>query len=126
MGFYIGKMLLEYCLNVFLRLMQQKIMHDLHEGECGGHIYWKNIANKILRFHYYWPTLFPDTQKLVMSCHRCQIIDGKIKLLHLPLHPILLRLPFNNGVLTSMGKFTHIFQPNISGSSLPLIILPSG
>lgn len=49
---------------------------------------------KILRSGHYWPTLFPDTQNLVMSCHKCQIFDGKRKLLPLPLHPISVEAPF--------------------------------
>ena len=60
-----------------------RIMHEMHEGECGGHLNWKTTANKILRSSYYWPTLFPDTHKLVMSCHKCQIFYGRRKLLPL-------------------------------------------
>ena len=87
-----------------------KIMHEFHDGECGGHLYWKATANKILRSGCYWPTLFPNTQNLVMSCHKCQIFDGKRKLLPLPLHPINVETPF------SLEKFTHLHQPNKSGS----------
>ena len=32
-----------------------KFMHEMHEGECGGHLNWKTIANKILRSGYHWP-----------------------------------------------------------------------
>ena len=71
-----------------------RIMHEFHEGECGGHLYWKTTANKILRAGYYWPTLFPDTHKLVATCHKCQIFDGKKKLLPFPLYPITVETPF--------------------------------
>ena len=27
----------------------EKIKQEFHEGECGGHLYWKSTANKILR-----------------------------------------------------------------------------
>ena len=27
----------------------EKVKHEFHEGECGGHLYWKTTANKILR-----------------------------------------------------------------------------
>ena len=71
-------------LKCLLEIDAEKIMHEPHEGECGGHLYWNTIANKILRSGYYWPTLFPDTQKLVMYCHKCQFFYGKRKLLPLP------------------------------------------
>ena len=66
-----------------------KIKHELHEGECGGHLYWKTTTNKILRAGYYWPTLFQDIHKMITSCHKCQIFEGKRKFLPLPLHPII-------------------------------------
>ena len=30
-----------------------RIKHEFHEGECGGHLYWKTTTNKILRAGYY-------------------------------------------------------------------------
>ena len=46
----------------FLRFLREydaeKVKHEFHEGECGGHLYWKTTTNKILRAGYYWPTLF--------------------------------------------------------------------
>ena len=38
----------------------EKVKHEFHEGECGGHLYWKTTTNKILRAGFYWPTLFHD------------------------------------------------------------------
>lgn len=81
-----------------------KNMHEMHEGECGGKLNWKTIANKILRSSYYWPTLFLDTHKLVMSCHKCQIFDGRRKLLPLPLKPISVETPFQQWGLDFIGK----------------------
>jgi len=40
-------------------------MDDFHKGDCGGHLFWKLTANKILRVGYYWPTLFADVYKLL-------------------------------------------------------------
>ena len=34
------------------------VIVELHGGACGGHKYWKEIAFKILRASYYWPTIF--------------------------------------------------------------------
>ena len=50
------------------------------------------------------PTLFPDTHKLVMTCHKCQIFDGERKLLPLPLHPISVEAPFQQWGLDFIGE----------------------
>ena len=71
-----------------------KIKHEFHEGECGGHLYWKSNANKILRASYYWPTLFQDVHKMIIFGHKCQIFEGKRKLLPLPLQAITVEAPF--------------------------------
>ena len=31
----------------------EKMMMEFHEGDCGGHHYWKSTANKILRAGFY-------------------------------------------------------------------------
>eukprot|EP00253_Pinus_taeda_P011476 PITA_11476 len=64
------------------------------QGDCGGHLYWKTTTDKILRAGYYWPSLFADVKKFAISCHKCQIFEGKIKLLPLPLKPISTEKPF--------------------------------
>ena len=81
----------------------EKMKHEFHEGECGGHIYWKTIANKILRAGYYWPTLFQDVHKMIVSCHKCQIFEGKRKLLPLP-QPINVEAPFQQWGLDFIGE----------------------
>ena len=82
----------------------ENIKHEFHEGECGGHLYWKATANKILRAGFYWPTLFADVKKFVTSCHKCQIIEGKKKLLPLPLKPISTKIPFQQWGLNFIGE----------------------
>ena len=61
---------------------------------CGGYLYWRATAKKILRAGYYWPTLFSDVFAKVRSCVECQKFAGKQKLLPLPLIPILVGVPF--------------------------------
>jgi len=58
----------------------EKVKQEFHEGECGGHLYWKSTANKILRAGFYWPTLFPDVHKMTTTCHKSQLFEGKRKL----------------------------------------------
>ena len=81
-----------------------KIKHGFNEGECGGHLYWKYIVNKILRVGYYWPTLFQDIHRMVISFHKCQIFEGKRKLLPFPLHPISVESPFQQWGLDFIGE----------------------
>eukprot|EP00253_Pinus_taeda_P022655 PITA_22655 len=69
-------------------------LQDFHAGDYGGHLYWKSTADKILRAGFYWPTLFADVKKFVTSCHKCQIFEGKRKLLPLPLKSISTEKPF--------------------------------
>lgn len=69
-------------------------MKYFHKGDCGGHFYWKTTANKVLRVSYYWHTLFVDFYKKVMIFHECQLFQGNLKLLPLPLQPIFVEAPF--------------------------------
>ncbi|KAI3771957.1 hypothetical protein L6452_03129 [Arctium lappa] len=38
----------------------QKILQDMHDGECGNHSGSRSLANRISRQGYYWPTLRQD------------------------------------------------------------------
>eukprot|EP00253_Pinus_taeda_P007067 PITA_07067 len=79
-------------------------MYDFHKGDCGGHLFWKTTANKVLRARYYWLTLFSDVYKIVMSCHECQVFQGKIKLLPLPLKLVEVNAPFQQWGLNFIGE----------------------
>jgi hypothetical protein len=81
-------------LNCLLKDEVDKVLQDFHAGDCGGHLSWKTIANKILRVGFYWPTLFADVHQKVTSCHKCQVFEGKTKLLPFPLKPISVEAPF--------------------------------
>lgn len=70
------------------------VMKYFHAGDCGGHLYWKSTVDKILRARYYWPTLFTDVKRFFTSCHKCQLFEGKRKLLPLPLKPFSTERPF--------------------------------
>ena len=81
-------------LNCLLKDKADKVMQEFHARDCGGHLYWKTTADKLLRAGFYWPTLFANVKKHVTSCHKCQICEGKRKLLPLPLKPISTEMPF--------------------------------
>ena len=72
----------------------ERVKQEFHTGECGGHLSWKSTAKKILKAGYYWPTLFNDIYNMIIACHKCQIFEGKRKLLPLPLQPITVEGPF--------------------------------
>lgn len=67
-------------LNCLVEEEAKQVMEDFHKGDCGGHLFWKTIANKILRAGYYWPNPFADVYKTIASCHECQIFQGRRKL----------------------------------------------
>eukprot|EP00253_Pinus_taeda_P011266 PITA_11266 len=79
--------------------------------DCGGHLYWKSTVDKILRAGYYWPTIFSDIKKFSTSCHKCQVFEGKRKLLPLPLRPIATEIPFQQWGLDFIGEI----NPSSSG-----------
>jgi len=87
------------------------VMREFHAGDCGGHLYWKSTADKILRASYYWPSLFTNVKKFTASCHKCQIFEGKRKLLPLPLKPISTEKPFQQWGLDFVGEI----HPSSSG-----------
>lgn len=64
------------------------------KNDCGGHLYWKTIAYKILRASFYWPTFFNDVYKEVSTCHESHIFEGKAKVKPLHLIPISVEAPF--------------------------------
>jgi len=60
-------------LNCLVKEEADKVLQEFHAGDCGGHLYWKATADKILRVGFYWPNLFTDVKKFVTACHKCQI-----------------------------------------------------
>lgn len=48
-----------------------KILSEMHEGQCGPHMIGFILARKILRQGYYWLTLENDCFKHVRKCHLC-------------------------------------------------------
>eukprot|EP00253_Pinus_taeda_P003813 PITA_03813 len=91
-------------LNCLVEKEAKKVMEDCHQGDCGGHLFWKSTANKILRAGYYWQTLFVDVYKMVKSCHKCHIFEGKQKLQPLPLKPIEVSAHFQQWGLDFIGE----------------------
>eukprot|EP00253_Pinus_taeda_P020577 PITA_20577 len=98
-------------LNCLVEEESKRVVEDFHRGDCGGHLFWKTTANKILRVGYYWPSLLSDVYKAVKNCHECQIFEGKQKLQPLPLQPIEISAPFQQRGLDFIGEI----HPTSSG-----------
>lgn len=95
-------------LNILLLCLKiseiEGIIDQFHIGFCGGHYSWREIAYKILRAGFYWPTLFLQVGEKVRSCVPCQMFAGKQKLAALPLIPIIISTPFLQWGLYFIGE----------------------
>jgi hypothetical protein len=95
-------------LGVLLRCLSpqeaQKVMFEFHHGLCGGHHFWKTIAQKILRVGFYWPILFTDVCREVRACIKCKRFSGKKQLNSLPLKPVVASSPFQQWGLDFIGE----------------------
>eukprot|EP00253_Pinus_taeda_P035812 PITA_35812 len=69
-------------LNCLVEKEAKKFMEDYHQGDCGGHLFWKSTANKILR------------AGMVEFCHKYHIILGHSTAYHLQ----------GNGLVESSNK----------------------
>eukprot|EP00253_Pinus_taeda_P021856 PITA_21856 len=98
-------------LNFLTKDETDKVLKEFYAGDCGGHLYWKSTADKILRVGFYWPTLFANVKKFVTACHKFQIFEGKKKLLPRPLKPIPTEIPFQQWGLDFIGEI----HPSSSG-----------
>jgi hypothetical protein len=104
-----------FLLSCLVETETKKVIHEFHEGVCGRHHTWQATTYKILRAGYYWPKLFIDVNTKVRTCIPCQLFIGKQKVPNLPLIPVKPKPLFNNGVLISSKRFTHIPVLSTSG-----------
>ena len=88
----------------------KKLTEEFHAGYCGGHHYWKTTVNKIMRVGFYWPTIFFDTHKEIAAFHKCQIFEGRRKILSLPLKPIHVEAPFQQWGLDFIGEINPYYS----------------
>ncbi|KAL5549045.1 hypothetical protein UlMin_004276 [Ulmus minor] len=47
-------------------------LEEVHAGVCGNHSSGRNLAHRILRQGYYWPTIKTDSLDFVRKCDKCQ------------------------------------------------------
>jgi hypothetical protein len=70
------------------------ILNDFHTGACGSHFSGLEIAQKILREGYFWPTLIKDCIESVKKCHPCQVFSQKMRAHPTPMFPVITVGPF--------------------------------
>ena len=76
-------------------LSAEKVINEVHGGQCGPHMSGHMLARKIMRLGYFWLTMETDCCKHVRGCQECQI-HGNLN--HVPpseLHYLTTPWPFS-------------------------------
>ncbi|XP_017973143.1 PREDICTED: uncharacterized protein LOC108661378 [Theobroma cacao] len=104
---------------VFFRCMDsaeaRRIVEEVHEGICGGHVSRHMLVRQILRSGYYWLTLETDCMDFARKCHKCQIYADRIHTLANSLNVLTSPWPFSMwgmdviGLITSKASNGHRF-----------------
>ena len=70
-----------------------KILWKCHSEAYGGHHMGDRTAHKVLQSGCYWPTLFKDGRKFVLSCDECQRIGNISRRQEMPMNYTLVIEP---------------------------------
>ncbi|PKI75851.1 hypothetical protein CRG98_003766 [Punica granatum] len=73
----------------------QRLMEEVHEGNCGPHMNGLMVAKKLMRLGYFWSTMETDCVKHVRHCHLCQVYANHIRAPPNELHPMAALWPFS-------------------------------
>ena len=46
----------------------QKVMQEIHDGDCGNHAVGRFLAHKVINQGYYWPKMFDDVKDYMRKC----------------------------------------------------------
>ncbi|KAK1598817.1 hypothetical protein QYE76_018498, partial [Lolium multiflorum] len=91
-----------------------KILSKCHGSAYGGHHAGERTAQKVLQSGFYWPTLFKDARKFILSCDECQRVGNISRRNEMPMNYTLVIEPFDCWGFDFMGPFpssegnTHI------------------
>jgi hypothetical protein len=89
-------------------------LRKCHGSAYGGHHAGDRTAQKVLQSGFYWPTLFKDARRYVLSCDECQRVGNISRRNEMPMSYILVIEPFDYWGFDFMGPFppskgyTHI------------------
>ncbi|XP_021839912.2 uncharacterized protein [Spinacia oleracea] len=82
----------------------QRIMKEVHRGECGPHMNGRMLARKILRAGYYWTTLESDCVHFVRACKKCQIFANVNHMPPVSLNNLTSPWPFSSWGIDIIGQ----------------------
>ena len=51
---------------------------EVYSSECGSHPRKRRLHKQLLALGYYWLTIKRDFEKLVITCHECQVLEDSI------------------------------------------------
>ncbi|KAK1603643.1 hypothetical protein QYE76_027316, partial [Lolium multiflorum] len=86
----------------------------LYKEGVDGHHAGERTAQKVLQSGFYWPTLFKDARKFILSCDECQRVGNISRRNEMPMNYTLVIEPFDCWGFDFMGPFpssegnTHI------------------
>jgi hypothetical protein len=97
-----------------LEYEQQEILRKCHGSAYGGHHARDITAQKVLQSGFYWPALFKDARKFILSCDECQRVGNISRRNEISMSYSLVIEPFDCWGFDFMGPFppsegyTHI------------------
>src|SRR3954470_849887 len=93
---------------------QGEILRKCHGSAYGGHHAGDRTAQKVLQSGFYWPTLFIDSRRFVLTCDQSQRVGNISRRNEMPMGYSLVIEPFDCWGFDFMGPFpssqgyTHI------------------
>ncbi|XP_039029195.1 LOW QUALITY PROTEIN: uncharacterized protein LOC120163293 [Hibiscus syriacus] len=84
----------------------RNVIKEVHSGICGTHANGLSMARKIMRYGYYWATMYTDCIDYARKCHKCQIYADKIHVPPSPLHVMTAPWPFSMWGIDVIGAIT--------------------
>lgn len=82
------------------------MLRSCHNKPYGDHFADKRTTYKVLHIGYYWPTLFKDAKKFVLSCDACQWMGRPDSSDEMPLQPQITIEPFEKWALDFVGPIS--------------------
>ncbi|PKI45178.1 hypothetical protein CRG98_034429 [Punica granatum] len=103
-----------------LASMAQRLMEEVHEGNCGPYMNGLMLAKKLMRLGYFWSTMETDCVKHVRHCHLCQIYTNQIKAPPNELRPMAAPWPFSMWGMDVIGPINPVRTRmwNLVGASI--------
>lgn len=100
---------------VFCRFLESegldKVLHDLHDKASMGHFVGKTTTDKVMRYGFYWPTLFKDVHAYANNCPICQKCASRNWKSATPLQSVAVEEPFQQWGLDIIGEIFIKAQP---------------